>query len=84
MNYIKRTVIDGIPVEIIIEDTMSNSEKLHLLIEVLKEQIDKEFEDIILANNDEEKLKEYQRYTYLFAYNKKILKEKIEFETHKG
>ncbi len=84
MNYIKRTVIDGIPVEIIIEDTMSNSEKLHLLIEVLKEQIDKEFEDIILANNDEEKLKEYQRYTYLFAYYKKILKEKIEFETHKG
>ena len=37
MKYIKQIVIGGVYVEIRIEDTTSKSEKLYLLLEILKE-----------------------------------------------
>ncbi len=81
---IKKYEIDGIPVEIKIkEDTTSSKEKLLMIFDILKMQIDNEYEDAIL-NKEKEKLKEYDRYTYLITYYKNKLKELIEFESHQG
>ena len=81
---IKKYEIDGIPVEIRIEeDTISNKEKLLLLLDALKMQIDTEYEKTIL-NKDKEKLKEYERYIYLIICYRKILTEMIEFESHQA
>lgn len=81
---IKKYEINGVPVEIRIEeDTTNTKEKLLKLLDILKMQIDIEYEDAILIR-DKEKLKEYERYTYLITYYKNKLKELIEFESHQG
>lgn len=53
------------------------------LIETIKKQIDIESEDILLANDDKSKIKEYQSYISLLTLYKKS-KEKLGSNSIKG
>lgn len=78
----KKLIIDNMPVTITIhEEDLTTHEKLLIILDAIKMQIDAEFEEYI-ANNDKAKTIEYKVLTEYIYNLKKTLKEQIEFESH--
>lgn len=79
MKIVKKIIINNVPVEIKIEDNSTHNEKLLMLLDIIKSQLDSDYEEYILENN-KAKLKEYNNMLCLIGNARKKLEEVSKLE----